>query len=110
MMESGDPACTSHPPHKHDREAPPDETRHEEVYFYRINPPQGFGVQRVYSPERKLDETFVIRDNSLVKIPFGYHPLVVAPGYSLYYLWFMAGETRGYIPCDDPDHTWTKDR
>jgi 5-deoxy-glucuronate isomerase len=100
----------SYPPHKHDREAPPDETRHEEVYFYRINPPQGFGFQRVYSPERKLDETFVIRDNSLVKIPFGYHPLVVAPGYSLYYLWFMAGETRGYLPFDDPDHAWTKDQ
>jgi 5-deoxy-glucuronate isomerase len=99
----------SYPPHKHDRESPPDETRHEEVYFYRINPPQGFGFQRVFSPERKLDETFVIRNNTLVKIPFGYHPLVVAPGYSLYYLWFMAGETRSYIPFDDPDHTWTKD-
>jgi 5-deoxy-glucuronate isomerase len=99
----------SYPPHKHDREAPPEETRHEEVYFYKLNPSQGFGFQRIYSPERNVNEAFVIRDNGLVKIPYGYHPVVVAPGYSLYYLWFMAGETRSYIPFDDPDHKRLKE-
>jgi 5-deoxy-glucuronate isomerase len=100
---------SSYPPHKHDRMAPPDETRMEEVYFFKVNPPQGFGFQRVYSADRKLDEAFVIRDNTLTKLPFGYHPTVAAPGYSLYYLWVLAGEPRNYILHDDPEHKWVKD-
>jgi 5-deoxy-glucuronate isomerase len=100
---------SSYPPHKHDRMAPPEETRMEEVYYFRVNPPQGFGFQRVYSPDRKLDEAFVIRDNTLTKLPFGYHPTVAAPGYSLYYLWVLAGEPRNYILHDDPEHKWVKE-
>jgi len=100
---------SSYPPHKHDTMRPPDETRMEEVYFYRVSPPQGFGIQRVYSPEKGFDETFVIRDNSLVKLPFGYHPVAAAPGYQLYYLWILAGEPRNYILHDDPEHKWVRD-
>ncbi len=100
---------SSYPPHKHDRMAPPDETRMEEVYFFKVNPPQGFGFQRIYSPEQKIDQAYVIRDNSLTKLPFGYHPTAAAPGYSLYYLWVLAGEPRNYILSDDPDHKWVKD-
>lgn len=100
---------SSYPPHKHDRMAPPDETRMEEVYFFKINPPQGFGFQRIYSPERNLDQAYVIRDNSLTKLPFGYHPTAAAPGYSLYYLWVLAGEPRNYTLHDDPDHKWVKE-
>lgn len=100
---------SSYPPHKHDRMAPPDETRMEEVYFFKINPPQGFGFQRIYSPERNLDQAYVIRDNSLTKLPFGYHPTAAAPGYSLYYLWVLAGEPRNYTLYDDPDHKWVKE-
>ncbi len=100
---------SSYPPHKHDRMAPPDETRMEEVYFFKVNPPQGFGFQRVYSPDRNLDQAYVIRDNSLTKLPFGYHPTAAAPGYSLYYLWVLAGEPRNYILFDDPDHKWVRD-
>ncbi len=100
---------SSYPPHKHDTMNPPDETRMEEIYFFRITPPQGFGFQRIYSPERKLDDVFVVRDNSLAKLPLGFHPVVGAPGYSLYYLWILAGEPRNYILHDDPDHKWVKD-
>jgi 5-deoxy-glucuronate isomerase len=63
----------------------------------------------VYSPEQKLDEAFVIRDNSLVKLPCGFHPVAAAPGYSLYYLWILAGEPRKYILYEDPDHKWVKE-
>lgn len=100
---------SSYPPHKHDRMAPPDVTRMEGVCFFKVNPPQGFGFQRVYSPDMKLDQAFVIRDNSLTKLPFGYHPIAAAPGYSLYYLRLLAGEPRNYTPFDDPDHAWVKD-
>ncbi len=100
---------SSYPPHKHDTMNPPEETRMEEVYFFKITPPQGFGFQRVYSAERQFDQTYVVRDNSLVKLPFGYHPVAAAPGYSLYYLWVLAGEPRNYVLYDDPDHRWVKE-
>jgi 5-deoxy-glucuronate isomerase len=106
---SKDGCWSSYPPHKHDTQNPPDETRMEEVYFFKIQPAQGFAFQRVYSPERKFDQTFIIRDNSCVKLPFGYHPVAVAPGYSLYYLWILAGEPRAYTLHDDPDHKWVKE-
>ena len=100
---------SSYPPHKHDTMAPPDETRMEEVYLFKINPPQGFGFQRIYSHEKKLDDAYVIRDNTVAKLPFGYHPVAAAPGYALYYLWVLAGEPRNYVLHDDPNHTWVKE-
>src|SRR5574341_184039 len=100
---------SSYPPHKHDTAAPPDETRMEEVYLFKINPPQGFGFQRIYSHEKKLDDAYVIQDNVVVKLPFGYHPVAAAPGYALYYLWVLAGEPRNYTLFDDPDHKWVKE-
>ncbi|MBN9011170.1 MAG: 5-deoxy-glucuronate isomerase, partial [Rhizobiales bacterium] len=46
--------ASSYPPHKHDRDAFPEETLLEEVYYHRLNPPQGFGFQRVYTDDRSL--------------------------------------------------------
>ena len=40
---------SSYPPHKHDRDALPDESALEETYYHRLNPPQGFAFQRVYN-------------------------------------------------------------
>ncbi|MCP4383334.1 MAG: 5-deoxy-glucuronate isomerase, partial [Hyphomicrobiales bacterium] len=52
--------ASSYPPHKHDRDAFPEETRLEEVYYHRINPPQGFGFQRIYTDDRSLDVSMTI--------------------------------------------------
>jgi len=41
---------SSYPPHKHDVQDPPHETRLEEVYFFRVDPPGGFGVQSATTP------------------------------------------------------------
>jgi len=46
---------SSYPSHKHDRDALPDESQLEETYYHRLNPPQGFAVQRVYTDDRSLD-------------------------------------------------------
>ena len=99
---------SSAPPHRHDHNNPPDECDMEEVYFYRFDPPQGFGIQRVYEPSMGLDETFTVQEDDAVAIPFGYHPVVAAPGYRLYYLWALAGEERALLPWDDPEHAWVK--
>ena len=40
---------SSYPPHKHDRDALPDESQLEETYYFRVDLPQGFGLHRVYS-------------------------------------------------------------
>ena len=46
---------SSYPPHKHDVEQPPVETLLEETYYHRLNPPQGFAFQRIYTDDRSID-------------------------------------------------------
>ena len=48
---------SSYPPHKHDRDALPEESYLEETYYHRLSPPQGFAFQRVYTDDRSLDES-----------------------------------------------------
>jgi 5-deoxy-glucuronate isomerase len=98
---------SSYPPHKHDRQAPPEEVALEEVYFYRLRPEGGFAVQLLYGGAEK-ERALVVRDGDVVSIPFGYHPVVAAPGYELYYLWVMAGEGRELAPFFDPQHAWVQ--
>ncbi len=100
---------SSYPPHKHDVESPPDEVKLEEVYFYKLDPPQGFGMQRIYSPERGVNDAYVVENNDAILIPFGYHPVAAAPGYRLYYLWMLAGRNRVMRPREDPTHSWVWD-
>jgi 5-deoxy-glucuronate isomerase len=97
---------SSYPPHKHEIDDPPVESLHEEVYFFKINPPQGFGLQRVYTDDGELDETYTIMNNDAVFLPRGYHPVASAGGYSVYYLWVLVGDKRKVIPHDDPNHAW----
>lgn len=97
---------SSYPPHRHDRHNPPKEYRLEEVYFYKIYPGQGFGLQRVYNDARSFDRAYVIENNDLVVFREGYHPVVSAPGYELYYLWVLAGAERVMKVVDDKAHSW----
>lgn len=98
---------SSYPPHKHDRADPPRETVLEETYYHRIAPSRGFGLQRVYSADRALDETLSFCDRDCVLVPRGYHTVSAPPGYQLYYLNVMAGPTRLWAVANDPDHAWT---
>ena len=97
---------SSYPPHKHDRDALPEESYLEETYYHRIDPSRGFVVQRVYTDDRSLDETMAVRDGEVVLVPRGYHPVGVPPGYRSYYLNVMAGPTRTWVFHNDPDHEW----
>ncbi|HIE09894.1 MAG TPA: 5-deoxy-glucuronate isomerase [Armatimonadetes bacterium] len=102
---------SSYPPHKHDTKSE-GEAPLEEVYFFLVDPPQGFGIIRIYTPEgdpEPLDEVFVVENGDTVVIPRGYHPVAVAPGYTLLYLWVLAGEERAYGAwTDDPHHAWVR--
>ncbi len=97
---------SSYPPHKHDRDAVPEETYLEETYYHRINPSQGFAFQRVYTDDRSLDETMSVENHDVVMVPEGYHPVGAPHGYDLYYLNVMAGPRRTWIFHNDPDHEW----
>ena len=97
---------SSYPPHKHDTENPPVEARLEELYFYRFAKPQGFGFQRVYTPDRTLDQSMAVTDRDVVVVPDGYHPFGAPAGYDAYYLNIMAGPNRAWYFTLDPDHSW----
>jgi 5-deoxy-glucuronate isomerase len=94
---------SSYPPHKHDgRDG---EAVLEEIYYYRVDPPGGFGHQMLYTAggESVVHE---VRDGDLVLLPYGYHPVSAAPGYRLYYLWAIAGAERKLAVYEDPAHRW----
>lgn len=97
---------SSYPPHKHDLEQPPVETQLEETYYHRLNPPQGFAFQRVYTDDRSLDEACAVENHDVVMVPRGYHPVVTPHGYDLYYLNVMAGPNRFWVFKNDPAHEW----
>ena len=97
---------SSYPPHKHDTDDPPAETSLEETYYHRLDPPQGFVFQRVYTDDRSLDESMAVEDHDVVLVPRGYHPVVVPYGYKSYYLNVMAGPKRAWHFHNDPVHEW----
>src|SRR5919201_15042 len=94
---------SSYPPHKHDGKN--GEPALEEIYYYRVDPPQGFGHQMQYSADGEC-VTHVVRDGDAVLLPYGYHPVSAPPGYRLYYLWAIAGAERRLALYEDPAHTW----
>ncbi len=97
---------SSFPPHKHDgRDGEP---TLEEVYHFRLDPPQGFGHQMLYTNDGET-VTHAVRDGDAVLLPYGYHPVAAPPGYKLYYLWAMAGEERRLALHEDPAHKWIHD-
>jgi 5-deoxy-glucuronate isomerase len=97
---------SSFPPHKHDVHTPPAEVDLEEIYYYRIDRPEGYAIQRVYSYDGKRDETITVRDGELVLIPDGYHPVVAAHGYNIYYLNALSGSARSLAASLDPNYSW----
>lgn len=100
---------SSYPPHKHDEHRPGVEAELEEIYYFEIDGPNGFGYQRV-SPSREggSDVLAEVRSGDAVLVPDGWHgPSVAQPGHDMYYLNVMAGpgETREWRICFHPEHT-----
>lgn len=112
---------SSYPPHKHDRHLVDAsgqliEADLEEVYYYRIDRPEGYAYQRIYTDERSplhqagapIDAVIRATDGTAVLVPEGYHPVVSAPGYTTYYLNVLAGSAQSLANQDDPQFTWVK--
>ena len=101
---------SSYPPHKHDVHDMPREADLEEIYYYRIDPPDGFGLQRLYTADGQTDAAYVVHDGDLLLVPEGYHAFAVAQGYTGYYLNVLAGDEpiRTMQPSDDPAYAWVR--
>ncbi|RIX99677.1 5-deoxy-glucuronate isomerase [Aureimonas flava] len=97
---------SSYPPHRHDEDDLPRQTFLEETYYHRLNPPQGFAFQRVYTDDRSLDEAMAVEDGDVTLVPKGYHPCATIHGYDLYYLNVMAGPKRQWTFHNAPEHEW----
>ncbi|MCS6773280.1 MAG: 5-deoxy-glucuronate isomerase [Thermoflexales bacterium] len=113
---------SSYPPHKHDRHRV-DEDGHlieadlEEIYFYQFDRPEGYALQRIYTDEsspmhqagQPLDVVLCPRHNDLVLVPEGYHPVASPPGYTTYYLNYLAGSAQSLANSEDPRYAWVRE-
>src|SRR4029079_5961910 len=69
---------SSYPPHKHDGKD--NELRLEEMYYYRVNPPDGFGLHISYTASGEA-ATHQVRDGDAVLIRYGHTLVSAAPPY-----------------------------
>lgn len=114
---------SSYPPHKHDLHKVNEagrllEADLEEIYYYKIDKPDGYAFQRIYTdPESPLhqagypiDVVVMAQENDVVLVPEGYHPVVSPPGYTTYYLNVLAGSAQALSSTDDPRYSWVKEQ
>jgi 5-deoxy-glucuronate isomerase len=99
---------STYPPHKHEVDDLPREAFHEELYYFRVDQPDGFGHARHYSPEHGYETTYTVKDSTILMVPHGYHTTCSAPGYTNYFLWMLAGEHRTQAVAFDPAHAWVQ--
>jgi 5-deoxy-glucuronate isomerase len=85
---------SGYPPHKHDSDRLPEETRHNEIYNFRFRPENGFGLQLLQAEGDEIGNAFHVKNASTLKIAGGYHPCVVAPGHEMYYFTILAGGSQ----------------
>ena len=113
---------SSYPPHKHDRHVVGGdgklvEADLEEVYFYKIQPEEGFAYQWLYTDAtsplhqagRPIDALVRAGNNCAVLVPEGYHPVTSMPGYTTYYLNVLAGSAQSLANQEDPRYAWVKE-
>ena len=98
---------SSFPPHRHDGRF--GTSYHEETYYYRLAPSDGFAIQRLYTRDTDLDVAIVAGHGDLVLVHEGYHTVATAPGTNAYYLNFLAGDTKPVTQLNDPAYAWVAD-
>jgi 5-deoxy-glucuronate isomerase len=101
---------SSYPSHRHDEDDFPRITYLEETYYHRLNPAQGFGIQRVYTDDGQLDEVMAVADGDVVLVPRGHHPCGAPYGFEMYYLNVMAGPLRKWRFIAAPEVKWIMER
>jgi 5-deoxy-glucuronate isomerase len=107
LFTVGQGGWSGFPPHKHDTDRLPLETRHDETYNFRFRPNHGFGLQLVQREDGKLGDAYHLMDGSTVVLEKGYHPCVAAPGYEMYYFTILGGlSQRSLVQFFQPIHAY----
>jgi 5-deoxy-glucuronate isomerase len=107
LFTVGQGGWSGFPPHKHDTDRLPKETRHDETYNFRFRPNHGFGMQLVQRDDGKIGDAYHVIDGSTVVLDRGYHPCVAAPGYEMYYFTILGGlSQRPLIQFFQPVHAY----
>ncbi|MDE2384359.1 MAG: 5-deoxy-glucuronate isomerase [Alphaproteobacteria bacterium] len=107
LFTVGQGGWSGFPPHKHDTDRLPLETRHDETYNFRFRPPHGFGLQLVQREDGKVGDAYHLVDGSTVVLEKGYHPCVAAPGYEMYYFTILGGlSQRSLVQFFQPTHAY----
>lgn len=112
---------SSYPPHRHDVHTLDGagnlvQADLDEIYYYKSDRPEGFALQRVYTDAESplaragypFDVAVIARNDDVVLIPEGYHPVSSPVGYTTYYLNVLAGSAQSLAAQDDPDFAWVK--
>jgi 5-deoxy-glucuronate isomerase len=85
----------------------------EEVYYFRMQPANGFLLHRNWREDENFDEQFVAHDGDAVVVTKGFHSTVACPTSHLYFLNYLAGDLEGdnraTPPCFHADYTWIQD-
>ena len=85
----------------------------EEVYYFRLDPANGFVMQRNWRDDEEFDELFSARDGDAVLVTKGYHSSVACPSSHMMFLNYLAGELyddeRRTPPCFDEAHLWIQE-
>jgi len=102
---------SSFPAHKHDERVLDSKGKvlepiQEETYFYKFQKPEAYAIQQVYTKDKSVDEIIRAKNNDVVLIPKGFHPVVAEHGFHCYYLNFLAGTDQCLANTTDPDHEW----
>jgi 5-deoxy-glucuronate isomerase len=107
LFTVGQGGWSGFPPHKHDTDRLPAETRHDETYNFRFRPSHGFGLQLVQREDGKTGEAYHVSNGSTVILDRGYHPCVAAPGYEMYYFTILGGlSQRSLVQFFQPTHAY----
>ena len=107
LFTVGQGGWSGFPPHKHDTDRWPIETRHDETYNFRFRPNHGFGLQLVQKEDGKVGDAYHLMDGSTVVLENGYHPCVTAPGYEMYYFTILGGlSQRSLVQFFQPTHAY----
>ncbi|MEP3428638.1 MAG: 5-deoxy-glucuronate isomerase [Roseibium sp.] len=107
LFTVGQGGWSGFPPHKHDTDRLPDETRHDETYNFRFRPKHGSGVQILQREEGVPGEAFQLMDRSTFMIDKGYHPCAAMPGYEMYYFTILGGlSQRSLVQFFQPTHAY----
>jgi 5-deoxy-glucuronate isomerase len=67
------------PPHRHERNDPPNEAALEEMDYFRVSPRDGWGLARHYMDSQDADSAHTVKDDSVLMMPKGYHTVVCRP-------------------------------